>query len=38
MDRFVSPLNFWLNILTVLMIVGLAFWVSLWPYMTRGDE
>jgi len=33
-----SLLNTWLNVATFLVLVGAAFYLTLIPYMTRGDE
>lgn len=31
------PMNIWLNVLAVLILVGAAFYASLIPYMTRDE-
>lgn len=33
-----DALHIWLNAAAVLVLVGAAFYVSLLPYMTRGDD
>jgi uncharacterized membrane protein len=33
-----TSLTVWLNVTTLLVFVGVLFWISLWPYMTKGDE
>ena len=33
-----SLLNTWLNVATFLVLAGAAFYLTLIPYMTRGDE
>lgn len=33
-----NGIHVWLNVATVLVLVGAAFYASLIPYMTRGDE
>lgn len=33
-----DALHVWLNVATVLVLVGAAFYISLLPYMTGGDE
>jgi hypothetical protein len=33
-----DALHVWLNVATVLVLAGAACYVSLLPYMTRGDE
>jgi Ni,Fe-hydrogenase I cytochrome b subunit len=31
-------MDIWLNVLTMLVLVGSAFYLSLLPYMTRHDD
>lgn len=33
-----SALNLWLNVATILVLVGAAFYISLIPYMTKDDK
>jgi hypothetical protein len=33
-----DAIHVWLYVATVLVLAGAAFYVSLIPYMTRGDE
>lgn len=33
-----AAINAWLNVATVLVLIGAAFYFSLIPYMTGGDE
>jgi hypothetical protein len=38
MNEIEQSMSVWLNVTTLLVFVGALVWVSLWPYMTKGDE